>query len=56
MTIDEFNNTVFKKDMFVLYKGCLYKLSAVDFDKKEVMFYNDNDNPIWTNCENIKIV
>ena len=39
-----------------LTDGHVYTVSAVDFERREVMYYNRNDCPVWVSYKRIAAV
>ena len=39
-----------------LTDGHEYTVSAVDFERREVMYYNHNDSPVWVSHKRIAAV
>jgi hypothetical protein len=54
MTKEQFDKLSFKKGMHILYRGRRYELAAVDFERREISFTNENGNEIWSNCKHIE--
>jgi hypothetical protein len=55
MTTAAFDETKFKKGMRLLYRVRKYEITAVNFDTREVSFFNENGNEVWKSCEKIEI-
>ena len=55
MTLEKFNETTFRKGMQILYKGRPYEVAAVDFDRNEIAFINENGNQVWRHCKHIEL-
>jgi hypothetical protein len=51
----EFDKMVFQRGMSLLYNGRKYEITSVNFDTREVSFFNENGNEAWKSCENIEI-
>jgi hypothetical protein len=54
MTGEQFDGMSFKKGMLIIYKGRRYEIAAVDFDRREISFTNENGNEVWRDCKHIE--
>jgi hypothetical protein len=51
MTREQFDATSFRRGMYMLYRGRRYEIAAVDFERGEMEFVNENGNHVWRTCE-----
>ena len=59
MTIDEFNNTSWRPNMFAMYKGNLHLIASCDFEECLVGLDGvvlGSEEISWVRCENIELV
>ena len=57
MSAEEFDSIAFTRRHAVrLTDGHEYPIEAVDFELREVKYYNDNDAPIWVSVKHIAAV
>ena len=57
MSAEEFDSIAFTRRHVVrLTDGREYSIEAVDFERREVKYYNDNDAPIWVPVKRIAAI
>ena len=57
MSAEEFDSIAFTRRHAVrLTDGREYPIEAVDFELREVMYYNCNDRPVWVSHKRIAAV
>jgi hypothetical protein len=54
MTGEQFDALSFKKGMHIVYKGRRYGIAAVDFERREISFVNENGNEVRRSCKHIE--
>lgn len=58
MTINEFNNTGWRVNMFAIYHGRTYPIVSCDFEEALVALDGvvlGTEDPSWVRCENIEL-
>jgi hypothetical protein len=38
-----------------LYDGCVYDISGVDFERREIEIRNRNGNYVWLSCQKVEL-
>ena len=57
MSAEEFDSIAFTRRHVVrLTDGREYSIEAVDFERRQVKFYNEKDVPYWVNLDKITAI
>ena len=57
MSAEEFDSIAFTRRHVVrLMDGREYSIEAVDFERRQVKFYNEKDVPIWVDLDKITAI
>ena len=57
MSAEEFDSIAFTRRHVVrLMDGREYSIEAVDFERRQVKFYNEKDAPYWVNLDKVAAI